>query len=530
VSLNYIILIFTLSEFLLLPIILMQFYSNYAYLKMKRDLYPEKTETSQKWAVRRQRIIGNTFYVVLLILVSRFLLFSSGYDIFISLFLISLLLHAITLLDRAILIFLGRLSMPLIVISLIIINIISIPALMTWILTTDLSYRLIPLVIIIVEIELFYLAKLTNKWKSFKNPLISVLYFNLSSWPIYFILINISVQSTLMNFNLTLLSMFLLFIMVKIDKAVKALSAKISKPISSIALLILGFGIPVDLFILLHSYNPDGIVLNIALSALVGTIELGIIKNPYKRKRGTSFFYTLSLLVEVLIITQEINIASLGYSVLVIGTLIYLFVFMLEELKAFFSHIVDYISRGFKAILSFISRTITAFFNLLKKHYVFLKFMLAACLGILMGYLSTLIPIVGIPLRAYDHAPLFGLAIFGLITGIFPGTRTDDPDKIFRNRIIRFSTVWLGITIFIFMIIIPLLIPNFMPNPLPQALFQAVLMLSSFLGLGLIVAIYVWRIEKKHKISIKWRLYITIILIIVIIIWATLLVMLYLTS
>jgi hypothetical protein len=205
-------------------------------------------------------------------------------------------------------------------------------------------------------------------------------------------------------------------------------------------------------------------------------------------------------------------------------------VFMLEELKAFFSHIVDYISRGFKAILSFISRTITAFFNLLKKHYVFLKVMLAACLGILMGYLSTLIPIVGIPLRAYDHAPLFGLAIFGLITGIFPGTRTDDPDKIFRNRIIRFSTVWLGITIFIFMIIIPLLIPNFMPNPLPQALFQAVLMLSSFLGLGLIVAIYVWRIEKKHKISIKWRLYITIILIIVIIIWATLLVMLYLTS
>ena len=147
--------------------------------------------------------------------------------------------------------------------------------------------------------------------------------------------------------------------------------------------------------------------------------------------------------------------------------------------------------------------------------------MLAASLGILLGYISIFIPIVGIPLRAYDHAPLFGLAVFGLISGIFPGTKTEDPDKIFRTRIIRFSTVWFGITIFIFMIIIPLI---------PQLLFQAVLMLSSFLILGLILAIYVWRIEKKQRISIKWRLYITIVLIILLIIWATLLVMLYLTA
>ena len=199
---------------------------------------------------------------------------------------------------------------------------------------------------------------------------------------------------------------------------------------------------------------------------------------------------------------------------------------MLEELKEFFSHIVDYISRGFKAIKSFINRTITSFFNFLKRHYVFLKIMLAAILGILLGYVSTLIPIVGMTLRPYDHAPLFGLAVFGLIIGLFPGTKTDDPDKIFRNRIIRFSTIWFGITIFIFMIIIPV-IPNFMPNPLSQSLFQTILILSSFLILGLILAIYVWRIEKKQRISIKWRLYITVILIILLIVWATLGIMLF---
>ncbi len=514
-SLVYIVFLFRLSEFLYLLIILMQFYSNYAYFRMKRDLNPENADTNQKWAVRRQRIIGTAFYSVLLFLVSRYLLFFTTFDIFISLFLISLLLHVITLFDRAILIFLGRLSMPLIVISLIIINIISIPVFLTWIFTTGLTYRLIPLVIIIVEIELFYLAKLTNKWKAFKNPFISVLYFNLSSWPIYFI--DLSFASLLINFNLIMLSMFLFFIIVKIDRAINALSVKMSKPISSIALLILGFGIPVDLFILLQSYNLD-IILNIAISALVGTMELGIVKRPYKRKRGISFFYTLTLLVEVLIITQQINIVSLGYSVLVIGTLIYLFMFMLEELKEFFSHIVDYVSRGWNAIKSFINSILTGIYTFLKRNYTTLKILFAAIIGGLMGYVSNVLPIFGGTLGAYDYAPLFGLAVFGLIVGLFPGKKNEDLDSIFRTRMTRFSTVWFGVTIFIFMIIIPVVDP----------LIQVILTLSSFLILGLILAIYVWRIEKKQKISIKWRLYITVVLIILLIVWAILLIIVYL--
>jgi hypothetical protein len=44
------------------------------------------------------------------------------------------------------------------------------------------------------------------------------------------------------------------------------------------------------------------------------------------------------------------------------------------------------------------------------------------------------------------------------------------------------------------------------------------------------LAIYIYRIEKKQKISIKWRFYTTIILITLTIIWALLLVIFYLTE
>jgi hypothetical protein len=220
----------------------------------------------------------------------------------------------------------------------------------------------------------------------------------------------------------------------------------------------------------------------------------------------------------VLIITQQINIVSLGYSVLVIGTLIYLFMFMLEELKEFFSHIVDYVSRGWNAIKSFINSILTGIYTFLKRNYTTLKILFAAIIGGLMGYVSNVLPIFGGTLGAYDYAPLFGLAVFGLIVGLFPGKKNEDLDSIFRTRMTRFSTVWFGVTIFIFMIIIPVVDP----------LIQVILTLSSFLILGLILAIYVWRIEKKQKISIKWRLYITVVLIILLIVWAILLIIVYL--
>jgi hypothetical protein len=59
-------------------------------------------------------------------------------------------------------------------------------------------------------------------------------------------------------------------------------------------------------------------------------------------------------------------------------------------------------------------------------------------------------------------------------------------------------------------------------------LFGTILILSSIIVLGAILAIYIYRIEKKQKISIKWRFYTTIILIILAIIWALLLVIFYL--
>jgi len=522
-SLIYIIFMLSLSEILYLIVILMQFYSNFVYYRMKRDINPTKAETYQQGAVRRQKIIGNAFYIVLVFLVSRFLLVFSGYNILTSFFLINLLLHLISLLDRAILIFLGRLSMPLIVISLIFINFFSIPSLLTFIFSTGLTYTLIPLVILIVELELFYLTKVTSKWQTFRSLIISILYFNISSWPIYFVNSEVTFLTILINFNLILLSLFLLFIMAKIDKQINALNIKISNGITSTALVILGFGVPIDIFILLQSYLPAQFPLNFAFSALIGTIELGIIKKPYKKKRSISFFYTLSLLIELLVITNQLSIPALGYSILVLGTLIYLYTFLLEELKEFFSHIVDYISKGFKAVKSFIYSILNSIYNFLRRNYITLKILLAATIGSLLGYVSSIVPIflpVALSVINPPHAPLFGLAVFGLIVGLFPGTKSEDPDIIFRTRMIRFSTVWFGITIVIVTLILPIISDDI--------ILQAFFVLSSFVILGLILAIYVWRIEKKQKISIKWRFYITITLIVMLVIWGILIFMLYL--
>jgi hypothetical protein len=83
----------------------------------------------------------------------------------------------------------------------------------------------------------------------------------------------------------------------------------------------------------------------------------------------------------------------------------------------------------------------------------------------------------------------------------------------------RFITLWVSFTVFIFTLIIPYYVTSL--------LLGIILILSSIILLGAIVAIYIYRIEKKQKISIKWRFYTTIILITLSIIWVLLVVISY---
>jgi hypothetical protein len=138
--------------------------------------------------------------------------------------------------------------------------------------------------------------------------------------------------------------------------------------------------------------------------------------------------------------------------------------------------------------------------------------------GILVGIIFSDI-VLG--LLIWYHASLLAPAVAGILISLIPPKKTEDIDIIFRNRMQRFITVWVSFTAFVFVLILPYL---------ESYLFGLILILSSIIILGAILAIYIYRIEKKQKISIKWRFYTTIILIILTITWALLLVLFYLTE
>ncbi|MHA1459775.1 MAG: hypothetical protein ACTSQR_08960 [Promethearchaeota archaeon] len=156
--------------------------------------------------------------------------------------------------------------------------------------------------------------------------------------------------------------------------------------------------------------------------------------------------------------------------------------------------------------------------NFLKKHLKVIEIILCLFAGMIVGVLFSDI-VLGL-LRG-DHASLLGLATSGILISFLPTKKTDDLDQVFRQRMQRFITLWISFTIFVFALLLPYL---------TSIIFGIILILSSIIILGAILAIYIYRIEKKQKISIKWRFYTTILLIIITIIWVLLVIVLYFTE
>ena len=198
--------------------------------------------------------------------------------------------------------------------------------------------------------------------------------------------------------------------------------------------------------------------------------------------------------------------------------MLYLFIFMLEELKQFLNNIVDNLRFALIKCKNFLISIYYSGLNFLKKHFKILAIILCMFVGIIVGMLFSDI-VLG--LLRWDHASLLGAATAGILISFLPGKKTDDADQIFKQRMQRFITLWISFTIFVFALILPYI---------TSIIFGIILIISSIIILGAILAIYIYRIEKKQKISIKWRFYTTIMLITLSIIWALLLVVLYLTG
>ena len=194
-------------------------------------------------------------------------------------------------------------------------------------------------------------------------------------------------------------------------------------------------------------------------------------------------------------------------------------IFMLEELKAFFNNILDNVRLIFIKLKNSLLRVYFSFINFLKNNLRVILIILCLFAGIMVGITFSEIGLL--PLLRWDHATLLALANSGIFISLLPPKKTDDIDKIFKNRMQRFITLWISFTVFMFALILPYI---------DSFLFGIILILSSIIILGAILAVYIYRIEKKQKISIKWRFYTTIILIILAIIWALLLVIFYLAE
>jgi hypothetical protein len=191
---------------------------------------------------------------------------------------------------------------------------------------------------------------------------------------------------------------------------------------------------------------------------------------------------------------------------------------MLEELKAFFNNIVDNLRLLFNKLKSVLLRAYFNVVNFFKRNVRIIAVILCMLAGVFVGMIFSN---MALRLLGWDHASLLGLATSGILISLIPPKKTEDIDIVFRNRMRRFITLWISFTVFVFALILPYI---------TSILFGIILILSSVIILGAILAIYIYRIEKKQKISIKWRFYTTIILIILAITWALLLVLFYFTE
>ncbi len=499
--------------------ILMQFYTNYSYFDIRRKFNPDKLTSFEKWKNLRQNILGWGVYFLLLgSILNTLVLF--GFEFHLIVLILSLTTHLLALFDKYALKFLGKASNFFISFSWIILIGFSFLFYLDWI--SIFFVQIIPIIIFLLIIQIAYLFRLLKDWdfiksnqSKIKDSLVRLVYLNLITWPLYYLSLDFFI-----SLNLVLLSFIILLGLTFLDNNIKSVTEKIRKNLRIVSFILTEVLLSFDIFLALEIFVNPNLILNLSLSLLFFMIINLALFKPFKRKKISSFLYSLVLFLLLSIITFNISLSGWSFSWIFIGIWLYLFVFMLEELKAFFNNILDNLRLIYVKLKNSLLRVYYSFINFLKNNLRVIEIILCVFAGITVGIVFSK-EIGLIPLLGGDHATLLALANSGIFISLLPPKKTDDIDKIFKNRMQRFITLWISFTVFVFALIIPYI---------ESFLFGIILILSSIIILGAILAIYIYRIEKKQKISIKWRFYTTIILIILTIIWALLLVVLYLTE
>ncbi len=363
------------------------------------------------------------------------------------------------------------------------------------------SIFIVPIIIIILLLELVYGYALNlfdfwglikeNKLK-FRNFLIIVSYINFCSWPLYYLTLDI------LNITTMILIVFgILFFLMQLDNDnhLNSINQKTRKQVSHFSLI--GFGVfsSFDVYFALAIMDPTKLLLNISTSLLIFMVFVGFLVKPFKKRKLLSFAYWASMVTLISIIFYDFYSSGWSLSFLIVGILLYPFIFMLEELKEFFDKIVDNLSALYQIVKNAIKSLVQEVIKFVKVNFKVIRIILCILLGIFAGILFS--DLVWHYLNPF-HSILLALAIFGLSYGTIPGVKSTDIDEIFREKMKRFITIWISVTAFILALLLPYI---------ESIIFTFFLVILSILGLGAILLLFIYRLEEMERVSIKWRFY-----------------------
>ncbi|MFX1366500.1 MAG: hypothetical protein ACFFCE_03250 [Promethearchaeota archaeon] len=486
-------------EFLIF--LIMQFYSNFSLFKSLEMLSPQKIDTFRRYKSSIQHILGAFFYFLLSIIILQ-LLIIQRINFQIILLVISCIIHVLMIIDKKLLKFLGRSVTYFELLSWGLIMAFSLFYLI-WFYNTffiEIFYTVIPLVIIVFIIEFTYLLRLISSWhaivlhkEQIKLNLIIVSYINFITWPLYFISFNFN-----MNLNLILIAVLILLLITLFDSF---LEEKLRKILKSSAFLTSGALLSVDLYLLLEYFSGYNHLLNINITFLIFMIFLIIIVKPFKKHSILALTFWLVIFFLLSSIIYQLSLSSIfSIIIFVIMLLIYPFIFLLEQLKEIFSWIVDTISKIFRLLKTIIKNVLLKISYFIKIHYRAIWTIINIIASIFFGILFSDV-IFG--LLNPIHATLLIFPIFGLLYSFMPSKKSDDPDIKFRRRMIRLIISWSSVIIVLFAFITPI--------------WYIFTIWISIWIVGAILLPYMIFKEKKENISIKWRFYTLIFLIILLI-------------
>ena len=278
------------------------------------------------------------------------------------------------------------------------------------------------------------------------------------------------------------------------DSNLNSINQKTRKQVNHFSLI--GFGVfaSFNVYFALDVMAQTSFLLNISTSILVFMVFVGFLVKPFKKRKLLSFAYWASMVTLISTIFYTFYTSGWSWSLLIVGVLLYPFIFMLEELKEFFDKIVDNLSALYQIVKNAINSLVQGVIKFLRVNFKVIRIILCLSLGIFTGILFS--DLVWQRLNPF-HSILLALAIFGLSYGIIPSQKSEDLDEIFREKMKKFIILWISVTAFILVLIIPFMEP----------LFTLFLVILSILGLGAILLLFIYRLEERERVSIKWRFY-----------------------